>query len=66
LARAQAFISSCRLKNGGYDGKKILIVDDEPDILDLATIRLKKTGYEIIEAPNAEEAIDIIGRPALI
>jgi DNA-binding response OmpR family regulator len=40
--------------------KKILVVDDEPDMLDLTTIRLKKIGYEIIEAVDAEEAMDII------
>ena len=40
--------------------KKILIVDDEPDILDLATVRLKKLGYEIIEAVDAEEALAIL------
>ena len=40
--------------------KKILVVDDEPDILDLATVRLKKNGYEIIEAIDAEEAMKIV------
>lgn len=40
--------------------KKILVVDDEPDILDLATVRLKKLGYEIIEAVDAEEALVIL------
>ena len=40
--------------------KKILVVDDEPDILDLATVRLKKLGYEIIEAVDAEKAMEII------
>jgi CheY-like chemotaxis protein len=37
--------------------KTILVVDDEPDILDLATVRLKKLGYEIVEAVDAEEAV---------
>ncbi|MFA5231910.1 MAG: response regulator [Candidatus Omnitrophota bacterium] len=40
--------------------KMILVVDDEPDILDLATVRLKKLGYEIIEAVDAEEAIALL------
>jgi len=40
--------------------KKILIVDDEPDILDLSTVRLKKIGYEIIEAIDAEKALAIL------
>ncbi|MFC1620716.1 response regulator [Candidatus Omnitrophota bacterium] len=37
--------------------KKILIVDDEPDIMDVATMRLKHSGYEIISAVDAEGAI---------
>ena len=37
--------------------KRILVIDDEPDILALATIRLKKSGYEIVEAVDAEEAL---------
>lgn len=40
--------------------KKILVVDDEPDILDLATVRLKKLGYKIVEAVDAEEALVIL------
>jgi DNA-binding response OmpR family regulator len=40
--------------------KKILVVDDEPDLLDLATVRLKKLGYEIFEAVDAEEALAIL------
>lgn len=40
--------------------KKILVVDDEPDMLDLATVRLKKLGYEVIEAVDAEEALSIL------
>jgi len=37
--------------------KKILIVDDEPDIMDVATTRLKYSGYDVIPAVDAEEAI---------
>jgi len=44
--------------------KKILVVDDEPDMLDLATVRLKKLGYEIIEAIDAEEALAILQKEA--
>jgi CheY-like chemotaxis protein len=36
--------------------KKILVVDDEPDIMDVATVRLKHLGYEIVPAIDAEEA----------
>ncbi|MFH1355232.1 MAG: response regulator [Candidatus Omnitrophota bacterium] len=39
--------------------RKILIVDDEPDLLKVATFRLKKAGYEIINAVNGKEAIEL-------
>lgn len=37
---------------------KILLVDDEPDILTVTTFRLKKAGYEVITAVNGQEALD--------
>jgi len=37
--------------------KRILVVDDEPDIMDVATARLRHLGYEIIPAVDAEEAM---------
>lgn len=37
--------------------KRILVVDDEPDVMDISTVRLKHLGYEIIPAVDAEEAI---------
>ena len=36
---------------------KILIVDDEVDILDLLEYNLEKEGYEVIKAMDGEEAI---------
>jgi CheY-like chemotaxis protein len=40
--------------------KKILVVDDEPDIMKVATLRLKHLGYEIIPAVDAEEALVLL------
>lgn len=37
--------------------KKILIVDDEPDVLTLLGERLTKAGYEILKATSGQEAI---------
>src|SRR5690606_13142467 len=37
--------------------QKILIVDDEPDILELIEYNLKKEGYQVITANNGQEAI---------
>ena len=38
---------------------KILIVDDEPDILEFIGYNLKKEGYQILVANNGLEAIKI-------
>ncbi len=40
--------------------EKILIVDDDIDILDVLKITLEDEGYEVIEAHNGQEALDII------
>lgn len=37
---------------------KILVVDDEPDILKILTHRLGKEGFEVITASDGEEALD--------
>lgn len=38
--------------------KRILIVDDEPDILKIAVFRLKKSGYEILTAIDGQGGLD--------
>ncbi len=38
--------------------KKILVVDDEVDILMTVSFRLKKAGYEVITAENGNEAVE--------
>ncbi|MBK7095431.1 MAG: response regulator transcription factor [Saprospiraceae bacterium] len=38
--------------------KKILIVDDEPDILDILKYVLEKEGFKVRKAKNGEEAIE--------
>jgi len=40
--------------------KKILVVDDEPDLLDVVTVRLRHSGYEIMGAIDAEEALELL------
>jgi two-component system alkaline phosphatase synthesis response regulator PhoP len=39
--------------------EKILLVDDEQDILDFLSYNLKKEGYTIITASNGKEAINV-------
>ncbi|MCX8149492.1 response regulator transcription factor [Thermaurantimonas aggregans] len=38
---------------------KILVVDDEPDILEILSYNLKREGYIVITASNGEEAIKL-------
>ncbi len=38
--------------------KKILIADDEPDILEILSFNLKGEGYEITTAKNGDEAVE--------
>ena len=47
---------------------KILVVDDEPDILEFISYNLSKEGYDVTTARNGREAIDLAKRdhPALI
>lgn len=39
--------------------QKILIVDDEPDILELIAYNLKKEGYQVFTAENGHEGINV-------
>jgi len=39
--------------------KRILFVDDEPDVLRVALFRLKKAGYEVTTATNGLEALEL-------
>jgi two-component system alkaline phosphatase synthesis response regulator PhoP len=38
---------------------KILLVDDEPDILEFMEYNLRKEGYQVLLAHNGKEAVDI-------
>ena len=38
--------------------KRILLVDDEPDIVSLAQARLEQIGYEVISACDGQEGLD--------
>lgn len=39
-------------------GKKILVVDDEPDFLEVITARLTANGYVVATASSGEEALE--------
>jgi CheY-like chemotaxis protein len=40
--------------------RKILIVDDEPDFLEVMRTRLEASDYEVTTAANGEEALDYV------
>ncbi len=40
--------------------KRVLIVDDEPDILEIISYNLLKEGYEIQTSKNGVEALELI------
>lgn len=42
--------------------QKILLVDDEKDILELISFNLEKEGYEVSTAKNGREAVDVARR----
>jgi len=42
------------------DAQKILVVDDDPDIVDQLTLLLKKEGYEVAAAGSMEEAEEVL------
>ena len=38
--------------------KKVLIMEDEPNIRSFVVINLKRAGYEVVEAGTGQEALD--------
>ena len=49
-------------------GKKILIIDDEPDVLSFVQAALEDNGYQVVTAHNAHRGLEAIRleRPALV
>ena len=49
-------------------GELILLVDDEPNIIELAQLYLEREGFQVISAADGEEALDAVEghRPALM
>ena len=39
-------------------GRKVLIADDEPDILEILKYNLSNEGYEVITAKDGDEALE--------
>lgn len=43
-----------------HEPLKILVVDDEPDVLDMASLYLADQGYRVITASNAARALEAL------
>src|ERR1700730_2679507 len=44
----------------GRDMTTVLVVDDDPDVCDLITYKLRKSGYEVRRAMDGDEAIESV------
>jgi two-component system, cell cycle response regulator DivK len=42
--------------------KRILVVEDDPIIMNLIVILLEREGYEVVQSPTAEEGIEAASR----
>jgi DNA-binding response OmpR family regulator len=47
---------------------RVLVVDDEPDVLLLCRLNLEQRGHQVLEAPNGDEALNLArdGGPDLV
>jgi DNA-binding response OmpR family regulator len=39
---------------------RVLVVDDEPDVLLLCRLNLEQLGHEVLEAPNGQVALELV------
>ncbi len=39
---------------------KILVIDDEPDILNIISMALKRESFEVITSQSAEQSLDLV------
>jgi PAS domain S-box-containing protein len=46
--------------NTGKNKKRVLIVDDEPDLLNVVVLSLRQYGYDVYQANDAQQALGIL------
>jgi DNA-binding response OmpR family regulator len=47
-------------ENGASAAPVVLVADDDPDILSLVSLRLKKAGFGVVTAADGEEALRVV------
>src|SRR5437764_560114 len=47
---------------GGRGRKRVLVVDDEKDLVDLISYNLRRNGYDVLSATDGNAAIDLAAR----
>jgi len=47
------------------ESRRILVVDDDPSILQLVQDKLKRAGYTVLTAASGQQALDVIARHGL-
>ena len=47
--------------------KRVLVVEDEASIREMVALNLKMAGWEVVEAPSAERALELMhgGEPVM-
>jgi DNA-binding response OmpR family regulator len=52
--------------NGAAEAPLVLVADDDPDIVGLVSLRLRKSGYEVVTAEDGRQALRAVRelRPA--
>jgi DNA-binding response OmpR family regulator len=56
------------LAGAAPDGRRVLVIEDDPSVRELLAVALRKQGLEVLEAPDGETGLALAreGRPALI
>src|SRR5215213_6425558 len=46
-------------RSASRDKKRVLVIDDEKDLLDLLTYNLQRNGYDVVTSQNGNEALEV-------
>jgi PAS domain S-box-containing protein len=60
VADADSAFQESQLEQATLEGLQILVVDDEPDTLDLITVELAQHGAKVTGAANSEDALEAL------